>query len=73
MKITYDQGTDALYIRLLDEDVECRTVRLNEEVALDFGPNEALVGIEILDASQVLRFGSSPAISLENIKAAVNA
>jgi len=33
MKISYDPETDALYIHLLEGQHECRTLRLNEEVA----------------------------------------
>ena len=54
MKVSYDPEADALYIRLIEGRQECRTLRLNEEVALDVGPGEILVGIEILDASHVL-------------------
>lgn len=53
MKISYDPETDALYIRLLEGHHECRNVRLNDEVALNIGPNETLVGIEILDAGSL--------------------
>ncbi len=45
MKISYDPEIDALYIRLIEDKYECRTVRLNEEVALNIGPDEKLVGI----------------------------
>ena len=50
MKISYDPKIDALYIRLLRGKHECRSIRLSEEVALNIGPGEKLVGIEILDA-----------------------
>ena len=70
MKISYDPETDALYIRLLEGQHECRTLRLNEEVALNIGPGETLVGIEILDAQQVFGEGGIPPISLENIQVA---
>jgi len=33
MKISYDADIDALYIRFVEGKPECRTVRLNEEVA----------------------------------------
>ena len=52
MKISYDPEVDAVYIRLVE--CECRTLRLNEEIALNIGPGEVLVGIEILDAKEVL-------------------
>jgi len=35
MKISYDSEIDALYIRLIEGKHECRTVRLNEEIALN--------------------------------------
>ena len=69
MKISYDPEADALYIKLIEGRQECRTLRLNEEVALDFGPGEALVGIEILDASQVLGDSPLPVIELVNLSA----
>jgi len=70
MKISYDSEIDALYIRLIEGDHECRTVRLNEEIALNIGPGEMLVGIEILDAKEVLGKGQLPPVTLENIQLA---
>ncbi|MFZ5516878.1 MAG: DUF2283 domain-containing protein [Candidatus Zhuqueibacterota bacterium] len=70
MKISYDAEVDALYIRLIDGKYECRTIRLNEEIALNIGPGEMLIGIEILDAKEVLRKGQLPFVSLENIELA---
>ncbi len=70
MKISYDDEFDALYIRLLDGPHECRTVRLNEEIALNIGPGEKLVGIEILDAKTVLGQGQIPLVVLENLSVA---
>ena len=67
MKISYDSEIDALYIRLIDGQHECRTVRLNEEIALNIGPAEILVGIEVLDAKQVLGKGQWPSVILENV------
>jgi uncharacterized protein YuzE len=67
MKISYDPETDAMYIRLIDGKYECRTLRLNEEVALNIGPGEKLVGIEILDAKQVIGSGQLPSVILENV------
>jgi uncharacterized protein YuzE len=67
MKISYDPEIDAIYIRLIEGKHECRTVRLNEEIALNIGPDEKLVEIEILDATGVLGQGRLPDITLENI------
>ena len=67
MRISYDPEIDALYIRLIEGKHECRTVRLNEEIALNIGSDEKLVGIEILDATEVLGQGRLPDVTLENI------
>jgi uncharacterized protein YuzE len=67
MKISYDSEIDALYIRLVEGKHQCRTLQLTDEIALNLGENELLVGIEILDATQVLGAGSVPNVVLENI------
>jgi uncharacterized protein YuzE len=68
MKISYDPEIDALYIRLREGRQECRTVRLSEEVALNIGAGEKLVGIEILDAKSILGSAKIPAVTLEGIE-----
>jgi uncharacterized protein YuzE len=70
MKISYDAEVDALYIRFVEGKQECRTVRLNDEVALNLGADEKLVGIEILDAKEVLGSGKIPAVTLEGVESA---
>jgi uncharacterized protein YuzE len=73
MKISYDAEVDALYIRLIDGPCECRTIRLNDEIALNMGPDETLVGIEILDAKEVIGSGGLPSVVLENVPAIASA
>jgi len=70
MRISYDSEIDALYIRLVDGKYECRTLRLNDDIALNIGPDEILVGIEILDAKKVLGKGHLPQVILENVELA---
>lgn len=67
MKISYDAEVDAVYIRLVEGNYECRTLQLTDEIVLNIGENELLVGIEILDATEVLGSGNVPQIVLENI------
>jgi uncharacterized protein YuzE len=71
MRITYDAEADTLYIRLLEGTHQCRTLRLNDEIALNIGEGEVLVGVEILDAKEVLGSGSLPQLVLENVPFAV--
>lgn len=68
MKISYDKEVDAVYIKLIEGEQQCRTLRLNDEIALNIGKGEKLIGIEIIDASEVLANGGVPAILLENIQ-----
>ena len=67
MRISYDSEVDALYIRLLEGEHQCRTLRLTDEISLNIGEDEMLVGIEILDAKEVLGGGQLPTVVLENV------
>ena len=67
MRITYDSEVDALYIRLVEGEHQCRTLRLTDEISLNIGPEELLVGIEILDAKEVLGQGEVPSVVLDNV------
>ncbi len=71
MKIKYDPEVDAAYISFKKGPTEVTTIRLSEDVAIDLGPHEEIVGIEILDASEHFGFKKGkPEIELENIKVA---
>lgn len=67
MRITYDPTVDALYMRLVEQRVECEVIRLNDQVAVDIGPGERIVGIEILDASELIPDLTEKGISAENL------
>jgi len=69
MKISYDPKVDAMYIRLVEGKRECRNLQINENITLNMGPREILVGIEILDAARVLKLKKPASINLENIMA----
>jgi uncharacterized protein YuzE len=69
MRISYDREVDALYIRLPEGRFQCRTLRLTDEISLNIGPGEELVGIEVLDAKEVLGKGVAPTVVLENLVA----
>lgn len=71
MKIKYDQEVDAAYISFKKGPTEVTTIRLTEDIAIDLGPNEEIVGIEVLDASEHFGFRKEkPEIELENIMVA---
>ena len=69
MKISYDPEVDAAYIRFVQGPVQVTTHRLSEDIAINYGPNGELVGIEILSAREYLKFSNEiPEIQLENLK-----
>ncbi len=67
MRIIYDPTVDALTIRFVEEHLECEVIRLNDQVAVDIGPGERIVAIEILDASELIPDIKERGISLENL------
>ena len=70
MKIQYDPRVDAAYIRFVEGEYECTTVRLSEDVAVNIAPGGKVVGIEVLDASENLGIvRSAPKVALENLAA----
>jgi uncharacterized protein YuzE len=54
MQILYDATKDMLYMRLDDQKQTVINRRLSEDIVLDIGEGERIVGIEILDASKHL-------------------
>ena len=54
MQILYNARTDLLYLRLDDRKQQVINQRLSEDIVLDLGEDNRIVGIEILDASKHL-------------------
>jgi uncharacterized protein YuzE len=54
MKIEYDEKADLLYLRLDPRSQQVLNHRLSDDVVLDVGEEEKIVGIEIVHASKNL-------------------
>lgn len=52
MNILYNDKIDLLYIRLDDTKQDVINRRVTEDIVLDIGENDRIIGIEILDASK---------------------
>lgn len=71
MKISYDREVDALYITLKGHGV-AKTERFGPDIAIDFGPDGDIHGIEVLSASEHLKIDPQNAeVVLDHIKASV--
>lgn len=69
MKISYDPEADAVYITLKGHGV-VRTERLGQDIAIDYGPDGEIHGIEVLAASEHLGINPNRAeIELDRIRA----
>jgi uncharacterized protein YuzE len=67
MQITYDKEADALYIQLVGGNLQCRSVRVTDDISLDFAAGEQLVGIEVLGASHLFQDPEAPWVELKHL------
>ena len=68
MNILYNDKTDLLYIRLDDKKQDTINKRVSEDIVLDIGEDDKIVGIEILDASKHLRLEKLMPVNYETSK-----
>ena len=50
MIIRYDSKTNLLYLRLIPEKQRLTNIQVAEDIVLDIGADDKIVGLEILDA-----------------------
>ncbi len=54
MKIEYDERADLLYLRIDPRSQQVVNRRVSDDIVLDVGEGEKIVGIEIMNASKNL-------------------
>lgn len=54
MQVLYNSKTDTLYIRLDESKQDVINKRVSDDVVLDVGESDKIIGIEIVDASSHL-------------------
>lgn len=52
MHILHNDKTDLLYIRFDDRKQEVINKRVSDDIVLDIGADDRIIGIEVLDASK---------------------
>ncbi|MCL4322669.1 MAG: DUF2283 domain-containing protein [Deltaproteobacteria bacterium] len=70
MKIFYNDKTDLLYIRIDDKKQDLINKQVSEDVVLDIGENERIVGIEIMYASKHVALDKILPLQYETAKTA---
>lgn len=68
MKIFYDDKKDLLYIRFDENKQDVVNKRVSENIVLDIGKNEKVIGIEILDASKNVNLKQLLPVKYESIE-----
>lgn len=71
MHVSYNDKTDLLYIRLDDRKQDVINRRVSDDVVLDIGEGDRIIGIEILDASRHVTLDRLLPVKYEVSKAAV--
>ena len=69
MQILYNAKTDLLYFRLDDRRQEVINKRVSEDIVLDLGEDNRIIGIEILDASKHLNLKNLLPVTYETSEA----
>ena len=67
MEITYNRKNDLLYLRLDQRKQDVINKQVNDNVVLDIGDDDKIIGIEILDASKTLNLEKLRPISYKEI------
>jgi len=52
MQVLYNSKTDLLYLRLDDREQQVVNKRVSDDIVLDIGDNDRIIGIEIWDTSK---------------------
>ena len=71
MIVKYDEKSDLLYIRLDESTQDVINKRVADDVVLDIGKDEKIIGIEIIDASSHVALEKLLPIHHEGFKASV--
>ncbi len=69
MEILYNTKTDLIYFQLDDRKQQVINRRLSEDIVLDIGEDDRIVGIEILDASKHLNLKKLLPVDCEVVSA----
>ena len=68
MNIYYNDKTDLLYLRIDDKKQEIINKQVSEDVVLDIGANNRIVGIEFMDASKRIALNKLFPIDYKTVK-----
>jgi len=71
MHVSYNDKSDLLYIRFDDRTQDVINRRVSDDVVLDIGEGNKIIGIEILDASKHVNLDRLLPVNYEVSKSAI--
>jgi len=71
MQVSYNDKSDLLYIRFDDRTQDVINRRVSDDVVLDIGEGNKIIGIEILDASKHVNLDRLLPVNYEVSKSAI--
>ncbi len=54
MRLTYDPECNVAYVRLQEKTAQVTTIKISDEMNVDFGADGTVFGIELLNANEQL-------------------
>ncbi|MBI2371005.1 MAG: DUF2283 domain-containing protein [Deltaproteobacteria bacterium] len=66
MRLTYDPRHNVAYLRLQEKRQQVETIRITDAVNVDLAPDGSVYGIELLNASELLRGEEAGKLIVEN-------
>ncbi len=71
MHVSYNDKTDLLYIRLDDRRQQIINRRVSDDMVLDIGEGNKIIGIEIIDASKHVHLDQLLPVNYKLLKDAI--
>ena len=65
MKIEFDRRADLPYVRFDPRSQEVTNRRVSQDIVLDVGPGEKIIGIEIMNASRKVDLAQLQPVNFE--------
>ena len=68
MEVTYNEKTDLLYLRMDTQKQKILNKRIDDDVVLDIGKKNKIIGIEIMNASEKVNLNEIISLNIKEKK-----
>ena len=68
MEVTYNEKTDLLYLRMDTQKQKILNKKIDDDVVLDIGKKNKIIGIEIMNASEKVNLNEIISLNIKEKK-----